>query len=70
MAAMNRVFDAFRGVNPLRARPSTATQADRERGQHMSGRPFIQTAEELARTRSQMEAELDAQRERRSAAKG
>jgi hypothetical protein len=70
MVAMNRVFDVFRGRNPLRARASAAAEADRERGQHMSGLPFTQTADELARTRSLMEAELDAQRERRAAAKG
>jgi hypothetical protein len=70
MVAINRVFDIFRGVSPLRARPSDVAQADRERGQLMSGRPFAQTEDEIARTRSQMEAELDAQRERRAAAKG
>ena len=70
MAVTNRIFDAFRGLNSLRARPSAATQTDRERGQHLSGLPFTQTIDELARTRSQMETELDAQRERRAAAKG
>ena len=70
MAAMDRFFDVFRGVNPLRGRGSVAMRADRERGQHMRGQPFTQTADEQAETRRRMEAELDAQREQRAAAKG
>jgi hypothetical protein len=69
MGAIDRVFDVFRGVNPLRGRGSAATQADRERGQHMRGQPFTQTAAEQAGTRQRMEAELDTQRAQRAAAK-
>jgi len=69
MAARDRLFDVFQGVNPLRGRGSAATQADRERGQHMHGEPFTQTVAEQAGTRQRMEAELDAQREQRAAAK-
>jgi len=66
MVAMERLFDVFR--HPLRGRSSAATEADRERGQHMRGHPFTQTADEQASTRHRMEAELDAQRERRAPA--
>jgi len=66
MAMMDRFFDVVRGVNPLRGRVSAATQADRERGQHMRGHPFTQTADEQAGTRRRMEAELDVQREQRA----
>lgn len=69
MAVIDRLFDVFQGVNPLRGRGSAATQTDRERGQQMRGRPFTQTVGEQAGTRQRMEAELDAQRERRAAAK-
>jgi hypothetical protein len=68
MVAIERLFGLFR--HPRRGQESAEAQADRERGQHMRGRPFIQTADEQADTRHRMEAELDAQRERRAAAKG
>lgn len=66
MGTIDRLFDVWRGVNPLRGRSSAATEVDRERGQHMSGQPFTQTADEQAGTRHRMEAELDAQREHRA----
>jgi hypothetical protein len=66
MGGIDRFLDVFRAVNPLRGRGSAATQPDRERGQHMRGQPFTQTVEEQEGTRQRMEAELDAQRERRA----
>jgi hypothetical protein len=69
MAALDRLFDVLRRLNPLRGRGSAATQADRERGEHMRGQGFSQTADEQAGTRQRMEAELDSQREQRAAAK-
>ncbi|MGE0543087.1 MAG: hypothetical protein AB7R89_23245 [Dehalococcoidia bacterium] len=44
---------------------STAGAEDRARGEMMAGRETGQTVDEQADTRSRMEAELDAQRERR-----
>jgi hypothetical protein len=61
---MYRLFGVLR-----RGRVSAVTQADRQRGQEMRGHPFTQTADEQAGTRHRMEAELDAQRERRAGAK-
>jgi hypothetical protein len=70
MPAIDRIFDIFRGVNPLRGRGFAGTvEADRARGGRICGRPFTQTLDEQAGTRSRMEAELDTQRERRVAAK-
>jgi len=66
MMAMARLVEAIQRVNPLRGRSSAASQADQARGEQMHGHPFTQTADEQANTRNRMEAELDAQRERRS----
>jgi hypothetical protein len=68
MSTIDHVFDVFRRVNPLRGRGSAGTQADRERGQQMRGKPFTQTDAEQAGTRQRMEAELDVQRLHRSEA--
>jgi len=67
MVAMAGLVEAFRRANPLRGRRSSATEADQVRGEHMHGHPFTQTADEQAGTRQRMEAELEAQRERRAA---
>ena len=45
---------------------SEALAADRARGQRLAGRETGQSADEQAGTRGRMEAELDAQRERRT----
>jgi hypothetical protein len=66
MVAMTRLVEAFQKVNPLRGRSSAATEVDQVRGEHMHGHPFTQTADEQAGTRQRMEAELDAQRQRRA----
>ena len=44
----------------------SATDADRARSQQLAGRETGQTADEQSATRGRMEAELDAQRERRN----
>ena len=45
---------------------SSTTDADRARSQQLAGRETGQTTGEQAATRGRMEAELDAQRERRN----
>jgi hypothetical protein len=67
MAALDRFLGALRRLNPRRGHASAATQADQERGEHIRGQGFAQTADEQAGTRQRMEAELDAQREQRAA---
>jgi hypothetical protein len=69
MAALERLFDVLRRLNPLQGRDSAVTQADRQRGENMRGQGFSQTADEQAGTRHRMEAELDSQRQQRAAAK-
>lgn len=59
MGFLDRIFGKKRAVNDT-------TAIDRERGQRMAGRETGQTAGEQADTRGRMEAELDAQRERRA----
>jgi hypothetical protein len=49
-----------------RGTSDSTTEADRARGQRLAGRETGQTADEQAATRGRMEAELDAQRERRN----
>ena len=67
MGIFSRLFGKKRG-------PSAATAADRARGEQMAdraqrqklaGKETGQTADEQAGTRGRMEAEMDAQRQRR-----
>lgn len=63
MGSITGLFDAFRRVNPLRGKVSPP---------QVSGRyvPELQSDEERDGIRHRMEAELDAQRARRSDASG
>ena len=61
------VLDRFFGKNRTAKKhaASEETAANRARGQQLSGRETGQTADEQAGTRRRMEAEMDAQRQRR-----
>jgi hypothetical protein len=58
MGFLDRIFGKRRAG-------AATTDADRARGQQLAGRETGQTLDEQAATRSRMEAEMDAQRERR-----
>lgn len=62
MSLVNRIF-AFR-IRPIVAAP----QVDQDRARALGTAP-LQSAEEQASVRQQMEAELDAQRQRREQAR-
>ena len=62
MGLFSRLFGKHR-------RGTEALAADRARQQSVRGRAVIQTADEQQATRQRMEADLDTQRERRSAPK-
>ena len=61
MGFLNRLTDWF---GKKRA-PSATTTADRARSGQLAGRETGQTTGEQAATRGRMEAEMDAQRQRR-----
>lgn len=69
MGVIDRLFDVWRGLNPLRGkeRPEDPDVA-RERARRLSGtsQPALQTLGEQAGVRDRMEAELDSQRRRRA----
>ena len=58
-------MDFFRRLFGKKPAEREAAAADRARGQRLAGRETGQSADEQAGTRGRMEAELDAQRERR-----
>lgn len=62
MGFLDRLFGKKRG-------DSEATKADRARSGMLAGRETGQTTDEQAGTRGRMEAELNAQRERRDQAR-
>jgi hypothetical protein len=59
MGFLDRIFKK-------RSAGTSAVEADRARSQTLAGRETGQTMDEQAATRGRMEAELDAQRERRN----
>jgi hypothetical protein len=59
MGFLDRIFGKRRAGAPT-------TDADRARSQQLAGRETGQTLDEQAATRGRMEAEMDAQRERRN----
>ena len=61
-------MNVFKRIFGKRSGAQDATAADRARSQQLAGRETGQTTGEQAATRGRMEAELDAQRERRAAA--
>jgi hypothetical protein len=70
MTTLDGLMNVIRRLNPLRNRRSMATQADQQRGEHIRGQGFMQTADEQAGTRQRMEAELNSQRQQRAAGQG
>jgi hypothetical protein len=66
MAVMSRIAELFREMNPLR-RKSAPAGAEPTRSPGATGSPTLQTDEEREGTRQRMVAELDHQREKRSA---
>ena len=59
-------MDFFKRIFGKRRETPVTTDADRARSQRLAGRETGQTAEEQATTRGRMEAEMDAQRDRRN----
>ncbi len=64
MKFLDRLVGKGRAAKKQAAREATAL--DRARGQRLAGRETGQTTDEQAGTRGRMEAELDAQRQRRN----